>query len=327
MDINGAIKRLVQLWVRDIAQVEAKVLGGMEGRLHCLNKLAEELSELGAAQWHKALPLDSEAACFYAEELLPAIRRSGATSAKAYARLLAQIELIRGQWLVYLFGAVPELPHRLGISDMDLHKLWAWVEEVPDSHRPFGAWWASIATWYFAFVEDVSLISTGRSAYGPNGSHLLGPRSSGSLRHVRFSAILCEDFFDSSRHIDELGSDAVPLNLRLRRREQLREHLGNTPLPILDLLSSRANWRFQPPLGTWWLVGLASGEDSQELSLFVTDDRGGERPETTRATLRGISFVPAAWERRLRDVFSLAHIPDAEFGLDPSELRSPEIPS
>lgn len=326
MDINEAIKRLVRLWIRDIARAEAIVPGGMEGRLHCLNKLAEDLSELGASQWHKALPIDREAVRFYAEELLPAIRRSGTTSAKAYAKLLAQIELLRSQWLVYLFGAVPKLPQMDGISDMDLHKLRARMEAALYSHRPSGARWASIATWYFAFVEDVSLISAGRSAYGPNGSHLLGPWSSGSMRHVRFSAILCEDFFDSASHIDELGSDAVPLELRRRRGEQLREHLSDTPLPIFDLLSSRADWRFQPPLGTWWLVGLAPGEASQELVLFVTDDRGGERLDPTRATLLGISVVPAAWGRRLRDVFSLAHIPDADFGLDPGEPRSPEIP-
>jgi hypothetical protein len=116
---------------------------------------------------------------------------------------------------------------------------------------------------------------------------------------------------------------------RKQRRDRLIEvfHEG-IPLPVLDLYVDERNGnlpflRASLTTGSWYWIGVRQrdGEDPL-LPIFVDETETGAtgyQPDS----LAFLEAVPPFIEYRLRDVFSLAHVPDTETGETGSETAPP----
>lgn len=175
---------------------------------------------------------------------------------------------------------------------------------------------------YYVFVEDA----------GPaNPEGLMGPDEKPidknifveELSHrswrIRASGIDAAKFRESTETFEVLDHDNVTNDERKRRKDQLNEVFGEQPLPIFDLyLGSRdADYQYLRDIlvpGAWYLVVVRKRSPGEvALPIFVG------APELPRGlympgALEFLDAVPLPIEYRLRDIFSMVHISDAEFG-------------
>lgn len=136
------------------------------------------------------------------------------------------------------------------------------------------------------------------------------------LWRFRASGIDVGRFLDVMDRFETLDHDTVTADQRAHRRDQLIEHFGGRPLPLFDLYVN--DEREELPFllaalvpGTWYFVVVEQRDDDDaRLPIFVGApglDPGPYRP----GSLQMLDAVPPYIEYRLRDIFSLVHVPDA----------------
>lgn len=139
----------------------------------------------------------------------------------------------------------------------------------------------------------------------------------------RMSGIRTSEFLRAEPQFEVLDPETVTLEQRARRKGMLVEMFGWRPIPVIDLFSTRNH----PQLpeagellellleGNWKLLILRrSGEAERDLPVWLSDPDPGINEPLSRWWLDAILPVPVEIEARLRDIFSLIHIPDAGAG-------------
>lgn len=194
---------------------------------------------------------------------------------------------------------------------------------------------------YYVFVEEA----------GPaNPEGLMGPDENPidknvfveELSHrswrIRASGIDAAKFRQSADTFEELDHDNVTDGERRRRRDQLNEVFGEQPLPIFDLYlgPKDADYQYLRDIlvpGAWYWVVVrqwSPGEFALPIFVGAPELPGGLYMP---GALELVDAVPLPIEYRLRDIFSLVHISDAEFGEEtggegeplPPEPDGPEL--
>ena len=131
-----------------------------------------------------------------------------------------------------------------------------------------------------------------------------------------------------------LESDEITAPQRARRRDTLTELFGEVPIPVIDLYLSQHNPHLrlmrralQP--ATWHLLRVRESDPAQtEMPVFVGEPEPG-RPgvELAGGALADMFPIQPWIEDRLRDIFSLRHLPDADLtGEDDGGLAPAQPP-
>jgi hypothetical protein len=169
---------------------------------------------------------------------------------------------------------------------------------------------------YFIFVEEAALVAA-EDLLAPDGlaiasDVILGER----LWRFRASGVASGQFLDVMGGFEPLDHDTVTDDQRVQRRNQLVEAFGRRPLPLFDLyvMNGHDELPFLQAMlvpGTWYFITVDRRADADErLAIFVGApdlDPGPYAP----GSLDLLEAVPPFIEYRLRDVFSLVHVPDA----------------
>lgn len=175
---------------------------------------------------------------------------------------------------------------------------------------------------YYVFVEEVGPANP-EGMMGPDekpfDKNIMVEELSDRSWRIRASGIDAAKFRESADTFEELDHDNVTDGERRRRKDQLNEVFGEQPLPILDLYLGAKDTDYQylrdilVP-GAWYWVAVrkrSPGEDALPIFVGAPELPGG--PYMPGA-LEFVDAVPLPIEYRLRDIFSLVHISDAEFG-------------
>ena len=168
---------------------------------------------------------------------------------------------------------------------------------------------------YFVFVEDVALVSS-ESLLRPDGLPISGDTYLGSRPwRFRASGIRAREFLDVMERIDEVDHDTVTDGQRRFRREQLIEELGPVELPLFDIYVDDSDedlpfLRSSLVPGAWYWIGVQQRfEGDESLAVFVGAEELAPGPYLP-GSLAFLEAVPLYIEYRLRDIFSLVHVPD-----------------
>lgn len=168
---------------------------------------------------------------------------------------------------------------------------------------------------FFIFVEDVARVAS-EGLLRPDGLPISGDAHLGSRPwRFRSSGIRVREFLDVMERIDEVDHDTVTDGQRRRRREQLIEGLSPVELPIFDIYVDDNDEdvpflrsSFVP--GAWYWIGVQQRfEGDGALIVFVGAEELAPGPYLP-GSLAFLEAVPPYLEYRLRDIFSLVHIPD-----------------
>lgn len=164
---------------------------------------------------------------------------------------------------------------------------------------------------YFAYLEAGEELGEG-PLFGPSGELRAEPPLMEALdRRLRFSCVDARIFRRREGGFERLAQRPSRLQRR-RRRRQLLEAFGEAELPIVDILFREGRFgetNFDALLATWWVIGLDFSEPPTDGVFCLAGDPWGETEDLT-ARLAWFRRVRPAMESRLRDVFSLAHVPD-----------------
>ena len=175
---------------------------------------------------------------------------------------------------------------------------------------------------YYVFVEEAGPVNP-EGLMGPDekpiDEHILVEQLHDRSWRIRASGIEGVKFRQSMDAFEELDHDNVTDGERTLRRNQLNEVFGEQPLPIFDLYigSKDEDYRYLRDIlvsGTWyWMVVKTRSPDDVGLPIFVGAPELPGEPYMP-GTLQFVDAVPLPIEYRLRDIFSLVHISDAQFG-------------
>jgi len=169
---------------------------------------------------------------------------------------------------------------------------------------------------YFVFAEDAGPVLA-EGAIGPDERPITIPDAQGKEPwRIRSGGIRVITFLGIMNRFRPLDHEDVGALERSRRRDELLQNLEGVPLPLLDLYLSRDDHVlpfFDATLtpGSWHIMGVRSRRlEDWRLPVFVgaadlppTDYRPG--------ALEFLAAVPPYLYSRLRDIFSLVHVPDA----------------
>ena len=222
---------------------------------------------------------------------------------------------------------------RLPQKDLD-KALWSWFPEldgkasIPRSRQ---CRLAKRDRVYFIFVEDVSKLST-RSIDAPDGATMVPDHVvfDGSVWRFRNSAMLVTDVVPELPRFEPLLAGSITADQRETRRGQLNDLFGRVPVPVLDIFVTE----YDPELaalratllpGSWYSLTCRMGADRKSARpVYIGAPELGEPGSFERGGLRFIASVSPPLEIKLRDVFSLAHVPDAT--MRGPESASAEVP-
>lgn len=188
---------------------------------------------------------------------------------------------------------------------------WEWTRrrEIPK---------ISEADYYFIYIEEAAPVSM-NSLIRPDGKPLEKESLSGeNLWRFRASGLETHRFLQVMERFEPLDHDSITDNQRSRRRALLVDAFGNMPLPLLDLYVSRNDENLPflraalTPASWYWIAVVQRVEDDPRLPIFVGAPELAAGPYLP-GSLELIDSVPPYIEYRLRDIFSLAHVPDAGF--------------
>lgn len=205
------------------------------------------------------------------------------------------------------------------MSDSD---LWCWgyypywprhEPGLPDPHA------------YFVFVEDAKPLPTVDTLDGPDASDFVPdhPALKGGPFRFRTSGILAADFWRWLDRFEELTPETADFERRRVRRITLREFFEEVRLPVIDIYVGRHDdelpaLRLTLTPGSWHLAYIRYGEEQpHSRPVYATDGAIGEPAGVRRGGLLHLAPVPPPMELRLRDIFSLNHVPDGD--VDPEE--------
>lgn len=187
---------------------------------------------------------------------------------------------------------------------------------------------------FYVFVEESGAVNP-EGLMGPDEKAIAGDVFNDALSarswRIRASGIDAEKFHESLPFFEALDHDNVTDGQRSQRRDNLNEAFGEQPLPIFDLYLGRDDTNYQflrdivAPGGWYWIVIRKRSEGDAGLPIFVGAPELPAGPYLP-GTLEFLEIVPLAIEYRLRDIFSLVHISDAEFGEEAGGEGEPAPP-
>lgn len=186
---------------------------------------------------------------------------------------------------------------------------------------------------FFAFVEETDTVSA-EGAVGPDGEPIDLVAMVGPLpKRFRMNGVGVLDFFDIMENFETLDPDPAKIlpTQRKRRRDDLQEHLAQVQLPTLDLYTPpehhdlpMINATLTP--GSWHLLGVRRRRFlDHRLPVFVGDEELPPSPYRP-GSLEVLASIPPDLLFRLRAIFSLAHVGDAEIGPAGIGERGPPPP-
>ena len=188
---------------------------------------------------------------------------------------------------------------------------------------------------YLAYLEEIATMYPETAVEGP-GLGALRPRPL-ILEHkfvrARFSGIRAS-LFDEMKEVVGLASDGIlSAGQREQRRAALRDAFGSFPIPVIDLFwngddrAAQSRRKRTMRLHHWFQLALSSGGARGALEpVFIGEPDAGRpaEPEFESGRLLGLRALSPREEEPLRDIFSLAHVPDADF--DEGPLGSSSAP-
>lgn len=312
---------LIDLAIRDIIRREMLIFQYPEDRCWAARQLKVALDDVDADSWLAALPKGGDSVRFYNKQVKRLLRKDPTTAFQFQSEALSLLDE-RSKGANFSLARIEALTgwqeHPISGKDRQW-RLLRWLDRRGAVLTQYGQR-AAKPSLYFAFVEERNFIEPGRDVYGGNGRVLARSEERSKLTQIRFAAIPCTQFFEAADQIDDLEPGFVSDEARRLRLLQLRENLGGADLPVIDLLiSSPPPWAVRLPVGTWWVLGLGGGPPTLgDVRLFLTATSDPRKQSDTEPSPLGIlGDVPRYWLRRLRDIFSLAHVADADIGARP----------
>lgn len=308
----------VSLAIRDIIRREMLISSYPEDRYWAARQLKVALDSVDDDSWSAALPKGGDSVRFYNKQVKHLLRQ-GPMAAFRFHRVALSLLDKRSKGANFSLARIEALTRwqEWPVPGKDRQwRLLRWLDWKGAVHTEYGQP-AAEPSLYFAFLEEKNSIEPGRDVYGGDGRVLARTEDGGKLTQIRFAAIPCTQFFDAADQIDDPEPGLVSDEARRVRLLQLQENLSGADLPVIDLLiRSRPPWAVRLPVGTWWVLGLGGGVPTlADARLFLTDTSDPRKQSDTGPLPLGIfGAVPQYWLRRLRDIFSLAHVADADIG-------------
>lgn len=320
------IEKLLLYWIRDINSSGDLPSDFFERHLALLTIIARKLDGMPPDRWHEALPIEGESRRYYELQVCALQRKRGWSDQELKRMLQEWVGQLRRQRLrSYLYSHTPHPTRAVPPAWRELLVLDLNPELIGPQGRGF-AKKVSQQTLYFAFVEEVEKIPAGRGFYIADGTLVRASTAQMETGHTRFSAILLNDFFGLMERITPLDPRNVTAAARARRRQQLSDGLSDVYLPILDMLvgeEAQVRLDIAPEVGDWCVVGMSAETVDDGISLYMTNPEEGESPPPQPAGLSLLVRASEPWQIVLRDIFSLVHIPDADFGETEGEDGTP----
>ncbi|MBS1086678.1 hypothetical protein [Gluconobacter sphaericus] len=185
---------------------------------------------------------------------------------------------------------------------------------------------------YYVFVEEAGPINPEgilRPDERPFDDNIINETLRDRSWRVRASGIKVKEFNQNVSRFDVLDHDNVTDDQRGQRKAHLNEVFGGATLPILDTYIGPKDEGYQYyrniiNLGAWYVLFVGQTSDI-EIPIFIGS------PELSadlyiQGSLLLFDAVPLPIEYQLRDIFSLVHIPDADFGEDTGGSPEPLPP-
>lgn len=320
------VKKLLLYWIRDIHAGGDLPSDLLERHLALLEIIARKLEGVPSDGWYEVLPMNGESRKYY-ELQVRALQRKRGWSDRELKRMLQEWvgQLRRQRLRSYFYRHTPQHSRAVPPSWWELLVLDLNPELIAAQGRGF-AKQVSQQALYFAFVEEVETIPAGQGFFIADDTLVRASTAQMETRHTRFSAILLNDFFGLTEWITPLEPRNVTAAARARRRQQLSDGLSDISLPILDMLvgeDAQMRLGIAPALGDWCVLGMSSEFVDDGISLYMTNPEEGESPAPQPAGLSLLVQAPDPWQIALRDIFSLVHVPDADFGETEGEDGTP----
>ena len=207
-----------------------------------------------------------------------------------------------------------------------------------------GICWGDSTEWgqrnrLFALVEDTARFPPTRRLYGPDGQpiSLRWPSDARRVLEVRLCGFNADRFLATMDAFEDLSEGTPSPFQRDRRRAMLIQQYENDATPSLHLYL--ADWEgvydvrnslFAP--GQWLEIEMNPAAAGQPIANVFLDQPLAPGGENEPMSLTSISLIPLELEVRLRDIFSLAHVPDADFterqeGDGPANPNTPSGPT
>ena len=175
----------------------------------------------------------------------------------------------------------------------------------------------------FALVESVTSLTRTRRLFGPEGNPIRHewPYGCSRAHEVRLCGFNADRFIEEMDGFEDLlGATPTPAQRNQRRRD-LQERFGNDETPCLQFLLP--DWGPRSPVprrylraGQWFALELSPDSDGLTGPEVHLDQALSPDTEGVRMRLSLIDLPPPFIVERLRDIFSLAHVLDAEFTED-----------
>lgn len=195
-----------------------------------------------------------------------------------------------------------------------------------DEYYPLLSWYPSRFSddpeeqHYFAFVDDVAPMSNAVPIDAPDGGILKTANPVLEQRPVRFrmSGIEVRHFLETMGEFEELDEAQITLAQRQQRREQLIAFYDGAAVPVIDVYASPKQEAFDlmrrtlVPSSWHYVIFRQGGEAVADQPVFLGEPYAQYPREFAPGELQALLRVPWNIEARLRDVFSLNHVPDAE---------------
>lgn len=188
---------------------------------------------------------------------------------------------------------------------------------------------------YFTFVEGWSNFAPppgegeGRPVDLPDDrDDAIADWMKGREWRCRLSGLRVADFEKVADAIQELDHSNVTDEERNERRGRLNENLDGVSIPVMDMFleagiddKSASAWRDTLHTSRWVTMILLRVEDVPTPALVVqlADPELLDREPLSTWVLLGLLVPPYDALRRLRDIFSLVHVPDAQDRSDDDE--------
>lgn len=327
MSLDQAIEELIRLWMRDVSRQQVYREGLVAARLRALWNISYELDCAPEGRWFDALPHSGGAIAFYRENLATLQTGAGPNVPALLPMVRKCVKEFEAQWLPWYSSEqrnIADAVYPIGFNELEFLRRVLRLQEGPGQGF-FRQGWNDSSEIFFAFVEDCDLVTPGHAVYGIDGQILDCSIGDVHHYHLRFSAIRATDFFPISSSIRPVDPDTITAEGRRERREALVQNLEGVSLPVIDVFISVDSVAMPAPppvFGNWWVLGVIL-ESTIDRDYEVHFNNPDDDVPTRRYPLMMMAPAPDFWNSRLRDVFSLVHIPDADFGTNQRDEGAP----
>jgi hypothetical protein len=190
---------------------------------------------------------------------------------------------------------------------------------------------------YLAYLEEIATMYPDTAVEAP-GLGALRPRPTllaGKFVRARFSGIRAS-LFEEMKEAVGLSPDGIrSADQRRQRRAALQAAFKRFPVPVIDLFwsgddsAARSRRKRTMRLHHWFQLDLSPGDvlDARE-PVFIGEPDAGRpaEPEFDSGLLLTLRALSQREEVPLRDIFSLAHVPDADLDEGPEGSTGAQPP-